>query len=346
MGYCRKEIASNYKPSINIEMKRQILISLILLSAGLSLKAQVYGTIAGSSGSNNVGIGTSTPSATLSVFGGISKLTTTGYDRNFDNLIKYGVKSDLESGTALANRWHGIDATITAGGAADNKLKFRLYSGGFGNIEPIDVLTLLGNGNVGIGITSPVSPLTLRNSSLTDVAVSGSIDLTFATTSDGWGTKISTFKETNNCAGMAFFTQYGWTIPVERMRISSTGYVGIGTISPAYPLDVCGTIRAREVKVDLQGTCPDFVFKNDYKLMDIMDLENFVKTNKHLPEIASEKEMIANGININELQMKLLQKIEELTLYTIEQNKAIEELKQALKLQNEKIEKIESASIQ
>lgn len=122
---------------------------------------------------------------------------------------------------------------------------------------------------------------------------------------------------------------------------STQGSVGIGTNNPVNKLDVCGTVRARELKVDLTGSCPDFVFKPGYNLMDLKTLEKFVSTNHHLPEIDSEKEMTENGINVNVLQMKLLQKIEELTLYTIEQNKAIEELKQTVKVQNEKIEKLE-----
>ncbi len=106
------------------------------------------------------------------------------------------------------------------------------------------------------------------------------------------------------------------------LTIKDGGNIGIGTPCPKYKLDVLGTIRAQEVKVDLQGGCgADFVFKNDYKLMDLKVLENFVKTNQHLPEIASEQEMVDNGVNIKDLQIKLLQKVEELTLYTIEQNK-------------------------
>ncbi|BFM42618.1 hypothetical protein CFS9_12590 [Flavobacterium sp. CFS9] len=135
----------------------------------------------------------------------------------------------------------------------------------------------------------------------------------------------------------------------DRMVITGGGLVGIGTISPAYKLDVCGTIRAKEVKVDLLGGC-DFVFEDDYKLMDLNKLEEFVTRNKHLPEIASEKEMIANGLEMKEFQMKLLQKIEELTLYTIEQNKKLEiqnkkseKQEKELKLMKQKIKRLESS---
>jgi hypothetical protein len=112
--------------------------------------------------------------------------------------------------------------------------------------------------------------------------------------------------------------------------------VGIGTNSPLYKLDVCGTIHTKEVKVDLLGGC-DFVFEKDYKLIGLNELETYVNTNKHLPEIASEKEMIENGLNMKDFQLKLLQKVEELTLYAIEQNKEIKDLKKKIiKLESKK----------
>lgn len=82
----------------------------------------------------------------------------------------------------------------------------------------------------------------------------------------------------------------------------------------------------------------DFVFSPDYPLRPLSEIESFVKENRHLPEIPSEKQMVENGLNVNEMQIKLLQKIEELTLYVIEQNKQnknqqkqIDELKEQLK---------------
>lgn len=103
-----------------------------------------------------------------------------------------------------------------------------------------------------------------------------------------------------------------------------TGKIGIGTTSPDYKLDVIGTIRAQELKVDMQGA--DFVFEEDYDLRPLNEVEAFVKENKHLPEIAPAADMQTNGVNQSEMNQKLLQKVEELTLYVIEQQKLIKEL--------------------
>jgi hypothetical protein len=119
-------------------------------------------------------------------------------------------------------------------------------------------------------------------------------------------------------------------------RLYINGNVGIGTINPGYKLDVIGTIRSREVKVDLLGA--DFVFEKDYKLMPLNELEKFIRKQKHLPEIATAKQMETNGVELGKLNSKLLQKTEELTLYIIEQNKKIELIE---KNQNEKIKVLE-----
>ncbi|PXV65067.1 hypothetical protein CLV62_10865 [Dysgonomonas alginatilytica] len=117
--------------------------------------------------------------------------------------------------------------------------------------------------------------------------------------------------------------------------------VGILTDNPQYPLDVAGTIRATEVRVEItQGS--DFVFEEDYNLKPLSEVEAFVKENKHLPEIPSEKQMQKDGLNMNEFQIKLLQKIEELTLYTINQEKRLNEQQSLIELQNKRIEHLEN----
>ena len=113
--------------------------------------------------------------------------------------------------------------------------------------------------------------------------------------------------------------------PIPRLNILSNGFVGIGSLNPDAILTVNGTIHATEVKVDL--TVPaDYVFKSDYKLMPLNDVEKFVKINSHLPEIPSAEEITKDGLKMGEMQNKLLQKVEELTLYVIAQQKQIQSL--------------------
>ena len=100
----------------------------------------------------------------------------------------------------------------------------------------------------------------------------------------------------------------------------TTGYVGIGMSDPEYTLDVCGTIRAKEVRVNITGC--DFVFEPNYTLMPLDSLGAYVKAEKHLPGIATAKTMESEqGVALGELNSLYLQKIEELTLYIIEQDK-------------------------
>jgi hypothetical protein len=107
------------------------------------------------------------------------------------------------------------------------------------------------------------------------------------------------------------------------------GNVGIGTTNPTSKLTVAGNIASREVKVTVDAGA-DFVFEKDYDLPSLDSVDKFIKENKHLPEIASATEMQKDGINLSEMNIKLLQKIEELTLYSIEQNKKIENLEKKI----------------
>jgi hypothetical protein len=122
----------------------------------------------------------------------------------------------------------------------------------------------------------------------------------------------------------------------DRMVIKLDGNVGIGTTNPTSKLTVAGNINSREVKVTVDAGA-DFVFEKDYALPSLQDVEKFVTENKHLPEIASAKEMQANGINLSEMNIKLLQKIEEMTLYMIDFKKEIDALKVENRIQKEEI---------
>lgn len=112
------------------------------------------------------------------------------------------------------------------------------------------------------------------------------------------------------------------------------GHLGILTPVSDYPLDVNGTIRAKEIKVEAEWA--DFVFEDEYHLLNLSDLEKFINENGHLPDIPTEKEVYAEGISVGKMNSKLLQKIEELTIYVIEKDKEVKDLKQRLS----KLEKV------
>jgi len=123
----------------------------------------------------------------------------------------------------------------------------------------------------------------------------------------------------------------------------TAGSIGIGfPPSPSFALDVKGVIRAEEVRVCPSRTC-DFVFDNTYKLMTLDTLNAYLKLNHHLPGIASAKEMEAAGtIGLGEMNMNLLQKVEELTLYTIQQKQQVTQQQTEIEKQNEKIKELET----
>ena len=116
-----------------------------------------------------------------------------------------------------------------------------------------------------------------------------------------------------------------------------SGSVGIGTsINQDEDLAVNGKIKAKEIKVETGWS--DFVFEADYRLRPLAEVEQFIEENKHLPDIPSAKEVETNGVNVGEMEAKLLQKIEELTLYVIELKKQNEEQANRLeRLENERL---------
>ncbi len=110
----------------------------------------------------------------------------------------------------------------------------------------------------------------------------------------------------------------------EKMRLTANGNLGIGTTATgSHRLAVEGSIGAREIKVETNGWS-DFVFEKNYNLPTLKEVENHINEKGHLKDIPSAQEVEKNGIFLGEMNSKLLQKIEELTLYTIQQEKRLE----------------------
>ncbi|PXX95011.1 hypothetical protein DF185_22805 [Marinifilum breve] len=182
-----------------------------------------------------------------------------------------------------------------------------------GNYQGIK-FTVLENGNVGIGINEPNRKLDIKGGiKLRDSGVS-SWDLGFGANSDP--VRFLSIDVVNSALN---------TDPLELVYSRGSGVIiGRRDAADKY-LKVYGNIEAKEMKIVTQIGA-DFVFEDNYQLRSLEEVEDFVKENKHLPDVATAKEMQENGVNQSEMNQKLLQKIEELTLYVIDQNKKTNKL--------------------
>ena len=219
-------------------------------------------------------------------------------------------------------------------------INWKHYEGG----SYIPKLSLTNSGFLGIGTTNPSAELEVKSVSNNHAEIhinsstngkSSIIRFQDAGTNT-WGLlsnypnpdKLSIYNYHNNSNAMVF---------------DINGNVGIGTTNPnGWKLSVNGQIRAKEIKVETGWS--DFVFENNYNLPTLKEVENHIKEKGHLKDIPSAKEVEKNGIYLGEMDSKLLQKIEELTLYTIQQQKEIEILrkeKEELKSINTKLLEIQ-----
>ena len=99
--------------------------------------------------------------------------------------------------------------------------------------------------------------------------------------------------------------------------------IGTPSLPNGYRLSVDGKIIAEELQIKQSTTWPDFVFEDDYQLRSLSELGLYIQQHKHLPDIPSQQEVEEKGISVGEMNAKLLQKIEELTLYLLEQNQRL-----------------------
>jgi len=205
-------------------------------------------------------------------------------------------------------------------------------------------MVVKGNGNVGIGIQDNNSLLNSQRLIVTDndpkkidlhVIGFGLFDgenasALFGTNTGAqygeWGIEYNNY---GPISGLNFWKPFGSNgFGNYFMFISDKGNVSIGTDdSKGYKFAVKGDMIAEKVVVKLHNDWPDFVFKKEYGLMSLDEVECFIEENSHLPNIPSAKIVKEVGIDLGNMDALLLQKIEELTLYVIELKKEIDTLK-------------------
>jgi hypothetical protein len=176
-------------------------------------------------------------------------------------------------------------------------------------------------GNVGIGTSSPLSALEImKPNTLAKLSMSSTGSIAGTIT----GTMEPKF---NGASNTGFFITTNSVFPVvlnNIFRVTTSG-VTIGT-STGYSLTVDGKIGAREVIVTTTTPWPDYVFSDNYKLISLADLSLYIHKHQHLPELPSAKEVEQTGQDIAKINMLLLKKVEELTLYVIDQDKKLRAL--------------------
>ncbi|AXT50740.1 hypothetical protein D1818_07820 [Aquimarina sp. BL5] len=282
------------------------------------------------SANGNLGIGTTNPSVALDV-SGTSKGIKLG-DSNGNLLFRNNVSGANEI------RSYGLPLEIETRDIQDIS-----FNSNNGNSK---LMTIKGDGSgIGIGTTSPSAKLEIKGAG-------DGVEILKLSTERPWvfkqeGTGASSNLVLQEISGNKFFKIKSYdntdiyTIQSNSGNTYFKGDMGIGTNTPDAKLAVNGNIHAKEVKVDLVGW-PDYVFENDYNLPSLQQVENHIAEKGHLENIPSAAEVAENGLQLGEMNAKLLQKIEELTLYMIEQNKKTENLikeVEALKQKNTELEK-------
>lgn len=197
------------------------------------------------------------------------------------------------------------------------------------------------DGRVGIGTSVPEHSLDILTPFTTGAESSLFIGQNhdFGANTGRYGIGLSLLHENSMVGGKTgFLNIWHGNTRTRVMIFTNTGNVGIGTINPgSFKLAVEGKIGAREIQVTAVTPWPDYVFEEGYSLADLSEVEKYVKEHKHLPGVPAATEVEEDGVNLGEMNVKLLEKVEELTLYMIELKKENEELKS-------RIEKLEEGN--
>ncbi|MBX7108907.1 MAG: hypothetical protein K1X61_09690 [Chitinophagales bacterium] len=293
---------------------------LVSSTGGVSVGSASTPPVNGLYVAGSIGLGTTAPAVKLHINGTDEVLRLDGtnpYIQLFNNAV---AKSYLQQ--------NGDDLRLgTVGSNSGGKVQFTAGSS--------TVMTLKSNGKVGIGTTTPSALLHLKGSNelMRLDGTDGYIDFYNSSAQKAFiQCSGNNLKIASNSGNIIF----GNNVTGDQLFILSDGRIGMGTSTPktGYKLSVEGKVACRELKVET-ASWPDYVFESDYHLLPLHELERFITNNNHLPGIPSAEEVQADGLSVGEMQHKMMQKIEELTLYVIDlqkQNAALAEKVSAMEV--------------
>jgi hypothetical protein len=258
---------------------------------------------------------------------GTTRLTILNNGNVGVGLVPLASSQKLEvNGNALATQLWSSTGTVNSTGASNLTLSTN-------NTSRVTVLNT--NGNVGIGIAAPTERLHISGGNMV-------LDNTTPTLYTGTGTtELNRFLLVANSSGLVspsglkaggvlVADSYAYATPTKNDLIVK-GRILIGTPanSNGYMLAVNGKIGTRDIQIE-SSVWSDHVFAPTYKLLSLSQLEQYIQANHHLPEVPAAETVAKEGYSMNEFDVTLLKKVEELTLYIIEQQKQIDALKQQL----------------
>lgn len=318
---------------MSLSMKKNTIVIMILifiLNFSVDCFAQNWNTTSNNYTTGKVGIGTQQ----LGISGTSINNLVIGNADNSEGIV-INAKEDKDAILAFGKNY-SLEARFTYSNLY-SKLEFYRSETGY-------LFSLTGNGNLGLGVRSPTTKLEINGGFLFHKNSGGFLNFgmdqrsDFIQNLDGAyiysgsgpsgkmpaGTLVIQSRSNQN-RNILFVTG---SSPEERMRITGTGNVGIGTLNPDEKLTVNGSIHAQEVRVDVDGfSVPDFVFKEGFDPMALQKLKEYIEQNHHLPNIPSASELENKGMNLKQMNLLLLQKIEELTLYVLSLQEQVDHLK-------------------
>ncbi|MEO8151220.1 MAG: hypothetical protein ABI723_26550 [Bacteroidia bacterium] len=275
--------------------------------------------------SGYVGIGSASPTSPLDIVNhGASNITS--FDGGNSMFIAFkengiyrgymgsysGAAEDVDFGTGVGNATGNLNLTIQA----------------------LPKLTIKSDGNVGIGTLTPGAKFHVSANETSTHGKAAAIEISNTNPIGGnWFLRAGAPGTATPTRGFSIANDNGYYFVID-----SIGQVAVNTTTPAngYAFSVGGKVICEEIRVLLKASWPDYVFDKDYKLNSINELTNFINENYHLPGLPSTCEVEQNGIDIAQMQSKIVEKMEQLTLYIIKQNEQINKLTK----ENEEIKKV------